>query len=354
MGRIIKGTSCDIRIGEPEIYVDNAARNRSGHMSHAMIEYVPNHILAFNSNCSPKRCAGHAAYGWIEYRRSADGGKTWSEIFELPFARQAFLDGMFTVSVEKAVACDDGTIVAFCLRNSPYHEACCEPWLTPMYVISLDGGKTWTEEKELAQYKGRIYDARYHEGCIYVLEFCNDAEIGFTGNKPEHVYRIFKSDDNGLCFKELCVVPINGTGRGYGSMLFRPDGSLIVYAYNINDEFNIDYVISPDKGQTWEKAQTSPVKRGIRNPQTAILGNTYFLHGRGAITDTAFVLYTSTDGIHWDDGHLLAPERPACYYSNNLVVHDGNSPAHLLIQYSETYRECCVNVMHIRLECLDV
>lgn len=352
MERIFQGVSGKVRLSEPELYVDNASRNRSGHMSHALTEYAPGQVLSFNSNCSPLRCNGHAAYGWIEYRRSLDGGRTWGEIHDFPYARRAFLDGKFTISVEKAVTCDDGTIVAFCLRNTPYHEICCEPWLTPMYVRSFDGGKTWTEERELSPFRGRVYDAVYFQNAIYVLEFCNDAEVTFTGNLPEHVYRIFKSDDRGETFHDLGVIPMDTAGRGYGSMLFRPDGSLVVYAYNVNDECHLDTVVSRDCGHTWSAVPAGKTAKGIRNPQTAILNNTYILHGRAA-NGKGFVFYTSSDGLQWDDGYLFESEKRSCYYSNNLPLRTPEGKERLLVQYSETYRPVCVNVMHLWLEFVD-
>lgn len=345
MENIIKGVLCDLVLSEPELYVDNETRGRSGHMSHALVEYSPGHILDFNSNCSSIRAAGHSSYGWIEYRRSIDGGQKWRAVYELPYAKQAFWDGLFTVSVEKAVSCDDGTIIAFCLRNTPYTEICCMPWLTPMYVMSRDGGETWTEAKELTEYKGRIYDALYYRGSVYVLEFCNEGAIDWIGCEPDHLYRIFKSDDNGKSFYELCVVPIDGMGRGYGSMLFRPDGSLIVYAYNINNECNMDYAISYDEGKTWDKAKTCFVERRIRNPQTAILDGQYILHGRAG--ERGFVFYTSDDGIKWDKGHILEPDKGGCYYSNNIVLEGKDGKNRLLVQYSVSYYKNCVNIMHI-------
>ena len=50
----------------PEMYVDNKARGRSGHMSHALAEFAPNCFIDFNSNCSANRRGGHSAYGWVE------------------------------------------------------------------------------------------------------------------------------------------------------------------------------------------------------------------------------------------------------------------------------------------------
>ena len=49
--------------------------------------------------------------------------------------------------------------------------------------------------------------------------------------------------------KNHVAIPVNG--RGYGAMIFRPDGSLVVYAYNVHDECHMDWAISRDGGTTW-------------------------------------------------------------------------------------------------------
>lgn len=349
MEKCCKSAAGLLRFSEPELYVDNAARKRSGHMSHAMVEYAPGQVLAFNSNCSAARFWGHSAYGWIECRHSPDGGKHWGNAWDFPYAKEAFLNGVFTVSVEKAVACSDGSIVAFCLRNTPYREACCEPWLTPVSLKSRDGGHAWTPPQELSPYKGRVYDAVYYQNSIWVLEFCNDAEISFTGNKPEHVYRIFKSDDHGESFQELGIVDLETAGHGYGAMIFRPDGTLLVYAYNIEDEYNMDIAVSSDGARTWKRLPPGKVAKGIRNPQIGTLDGAYILHGRAA-NGKGFVIYTSADGEHWDEGFMYEPEKEACYYSNNLTLRDEKGKERMLLQYSETYQEACVNVKHMWLD----
>ena len=38
-------------IETPTVYVDNEARRRSGHMSHAMAEFAKGSFIDFNSNC---------------------------------------------------------------------------------------------------------------------------------------------------------------------------------------------------------------------------------------------------------------------------------------------------------------
>ena len=343
----IKRENFTIKVSEPTLYVDNKSRKRSGHMTHALAEYAPGKLIDFNSNCTAVKYGGHSTFGWVEYRLSQDGGKTYSDIYELPYSKEALYDGIYVISVEKAVACDDGRIIAICLRNDA--DSLCQPWDTPMIVTSFDGGKTWTKEKELCSYKGRVYDACYHDGVIYVLEFCNDGTGHFCGEKEEHVYRIFTSHNNGDSFEELCVVPIPSFGRGYGSMLFDDCGELHVYAYNMNDEQHLDHIVSKDCGKTWGEADTLYLKEGIRNPQSAQIDGVYILHGRNADVN-GFVLYTSEDGKTWDEGSYLGHEKGSCYYSNNIVMKDKDNKNRMLIQYSEMYGiESCVDVKHVWL-----
>lgn len=345
---VIERKGYRIHLSEPELYVDNQSRGRSGHMSHAMAEVAPRVIIDFNSNCSAVRCRGHAAYGWIEYRISRDGGNSYGEVKELPFAKQAFLDGIYSVSVEKAVACEDGSVVAFCLRNDMLYKICCEPWFTPMAVISRDGGESWSAAHEVSPYKGRIYDAVYRDGVIYFLQFCNDGEVRFTGTGPEHVYRLFVSTDGGKSFSERSTLPLNGMDRGYGSLLFDSQGRLHMYAYNVSAERQMDHLISTDCGESWQVCESCYLEKGIRNPQTALIDGVYILHGRGE-KDHGFVLYSSLDGQTWDTGEYLEYNKKLCYYSNNLLLKQADGSNRLLIQYSDVYEQACTNVMHMWL-----
>lgn len=333
-----------LHIGEPTVYVDNEARRRSGHMTHALAEHK-NRLINFNSNCSAVRFDGHSTYGWVEYRISEDGGETYSEVYELPYSKQCFLDGTYAISVEKAVACDDGTIVAICLRNCI--TSICQPWDTPTVITSRDFGKTWSEPIEMCSYRGRVYDACYHNGVIYAAEFCNDGEGDFCGEKNEHLYRIFASRDNGQSFEELCIVPVPTLGRGYCSMLIDDNGLMHFYAYNSKNEQNIDHVVSRDLGKTWSAHETCYLADGVRNPQTAQMDGIYIMHGRNAAR-TGLVLYTSEDGYSWDEGAYIASGKKAwCYYSNNIVLKDKNGDNRLLVQFSENYGVAeCVNVKH--------
>lgn len=352
-----------VKIENPEIYIDNESRNRSGHMTHAMAEFAPGKIIDFNSNCSARRSGGHSTFGWVEYKISEDGGKTYSGSFDFPLSIEEFYDGEYNISVEKAVACDNGRIVAFCLFN----DACslCEPWLVPPTIVtSDDGGKTWSDKKQICPNRGRVYDVVCHKGVIYLLQFCNDATENFLGTKEEHIYRLYKSENNGESFEEVAIVPADTMGRAYGSILFDDKDILHMYTYNSKDEEHLDHLVSCDFGKTWEILEPCPVKQGARNPQTAFMDGVYFLHGRTSDIG-GFVLYTSENGSDWDEGTRIENyEGHLCgaFYSNNIVLEDENGKF-LFVQYScpyinrplyyseadKKYYVATVNVKHVRV-----
>ena len=348
-GQIIKGKVRELKLSEPILYIDNQKRGRSGHMGHPMLNLGNGRIMDFNSNTSAVRCDGHSGFGWMEYRMSDDYGETFGDFNIVPYTKDILLDGIYAAIIETAVVCDDGTVVAICNMFSQENSVCCNPYGIPTYIRSYDMGQTWEEAKLLSNYEGRVYSARYHDGKIYVLEFCNREVVGKT---DKDVYRIFCSCDNGDTFKELCVVPFNSTeGRFYGTMQFNEAGHLIVYAYNENSENELDYAISKDCGKTWGETGICYLEKKIRNPQVAILDGQFILHGREAAIINAFVLYTSEDGIVWDEGHRIVDYHPACsFYSNNVVVNKDEKNK-LLIQYSQTFTESSrVNIYHMWIE----
>lgn len=317
-------------------FKDHRPENRSGHLSHALVEYAPGKVLAFYSNCSGKRnrwAPGHNGFGWLEYRRSADYGETWGAPVVFDYSMKCLLNEPYTVSCEKAVSPAENTIVALCIRNE--NPDGWEPYLQPVAVISQDGGDTWGEPIEITPEKGRIYDAFVKDGVIYLLMQANS---DFLSSKPEHRYELMKSEDGGHTYSLVSVFPYL-PGRAYGSMVLRPDGSLVVYIYNAGDEFNMDYFISRDMGKTWEEQGKSYCARRIRNPQVAYTGENYILHGRsgcvGKLLPMDFVFYTSPDGIHWDEGIILCTVPGAtAYYSNNLVLTRPDGRKRVIIQSS--------------------
>ena len=331
------------------LFVNHEKNGRSGHLSHALAEYRPGHVFALWSNCSGKRNRrgpGHNGFGWLEYATSSDRGESWSNPRVLEYSMHCLLNEAYTLSCEKAVSPFEDRIVLFCIRNENPNG--WEPYLEPVVLISNDAGKSWCEPKQLCPVKGRIYDAITHKGEIYVLMLAND---DFATSKPEHRYQIYKSCDAGESFTLVSKLPGEYLRHAYGSMTILPDGSMACYSYNEADEFNLDYWTSDDDAKTWIYRGKSYCAKRIRNPQIARVHGGYLLHGRSGCLDRSlpirFVLYTSEDGIHWDDGRFLCDkEGPGAYYSNNLVMDLADGSQRVLIQSSIPYDNCRVNVAH--------
>ncbi len=336
------------------LFVDHSNNNRSGHLGHALVEYEPGKLLAFYANCSDAN-RGHAAVGWTEYRRSVDGGETWSDPIELEHAKRTFDDGQRrSAFCEKAVLAPDGAIVVTTLECDLQTNPGWHPHYEPMVLRSTDGGETWQDTVPLSDEPGRVYDMMRLGDEILALEFCNDTAETFVGTRPEHVYNLYVSEDSGKSFSLRSTLPFDTEGRGYGTMEILPDGGLIAYVYNINDEQNLDYVVSDDQGRTWTEPDTAFFERQIRNPQMTRFKDGYVLHGRsGSKGDEEirghFILYTSRDGLHWDRGqYLRMQEAGAGAYSNAIVVGtlDAETPERLLIQASHAYEASKTNILH--------
>lgn len=334
------------------MFVDHSKSNRSGHLGHALVEYEDGRILAFYANCSADR-KGHTADGWMECKRSLDGGESWSDPVPLEYSKALYDSGQGRSAMsEKAVRTEDGAIVLFNLVCDISENTSWEPYMIPTFLRSVDGGETWTEAKPLSDKRGRVYDAILHEGEILALEFCNDAVNTWTGNLPEHQYHLYASADGGKTFSLRSVLPFDTKGRGYGAMAVLPDGGLIAYAYNIADEQRLDYVVSHDCGSTWSAPNTAFLQKKIRNPQMAAFKGGYVLHGRSGNKGEGsghFVLYTSQDGVTWDAGqYLRMQEARLGAYSNNLLVGALNpgKENRLLIQASHAYEDSKTNILH--------
>lgn len=332
------------------MFVNHQNNNRSGHLSHALCEFGQGKIISFYSNCSGTRnkwAPGHNGFGWLEYKISNNYGNSWSKPSILKYSYDSFINEPFTVSCEKAVSTKENEIICFCIRNENPNG--WEPYLEPVVIKSIDGGETWSEPIFTFDKKGRIYDAIVKNGIIYVLLLAND---DFLCTLPEHKYCIYKSEDNGTSFSLLSTLPGDCIKHAYGSMVINNDGNLVCYTYNSKDEYNLDYYISKDMGKTWDISGKSFCEKRIRNPQVIKTKKGYFLHGRSGCVDTSlpmnFVLYTSLDGINWDEGQYLYIDEngQTAYYSNNLLIKLPNGDEKVIIQSSVPYSKGRTNIVH--------
>jgi hypothetical protein len=338
------------------LFVDHAKNSRSGHLGHALVEYGAGKILAFYPNCSDDN-NGHSAVGWIEFKRSEDAGQTWGDPQELPFSKELFLkhEGK-TAMAEKAVVTSSGEIVLFYLICDVSQNALWQPYWTPLFSRSADGGRTWSEPQPVCSSRGRVYDAEVQDGEIRVLHFANDATVSWTGTAAEHVFELHVSSDGGKTFFKRSVLPFSTRGRGYGTLGLLKSGELIAFVYNKADETTLDYASSADGGRTWSRTGTARFGRKIRNPQFIAFDGKFFMHGRsGAYGEDSghMILYTSADGLTWDEGvYLRKREAGQGAYSNSIVVRSTieGGAKRLLIQASHAYRESRTNVLHWWLE----
>lgn len=335
------------------MFADHSKEGRSGHMGHALVEYAPGCALAFYPNCSAEdmRWKGHSGYGWMEYKRTVDAGRTWSAPVIEPNSKALFDEHCGkTRMCEKAVCTDDGKIILFYLTcDMVTNGHIWEPYFEPCYAESTDGGVTWSEPKLFVHEAGRVYDAVIYKGDIYVL-FLSNAELPGIAHLQEHPYKLYKSTDGGKSFNYISTLPFDSTINClYGTMLFTPDGRLIAYIYDEKDEHNLKYIISEDLGKSWGINRRAFFAKKLRNPQLTCFGGRYFIHGRSGSfgTETGhFVLYASEDAVNWDEGtYLRMAEHGAGAYSNNLVVHDPNGSDRLLIQTSHAYDQNKTNTI---------
>ncbi len=336
-----------------ELFQDHSPQQRGGHLGHAMTECNGGDILCFYANCAGHLGKGHSGHGWMEYKRSIDGGKTWGNAEIYPYSKQLYdMDFGITAMAEKAVVADNGNILVFHLlcdiaesKGGAWGE---HPLAT--YAISYDNGVSFPKYKRLSDECGRIYDAAVHSGKIYVL-----MEHGKTGYCDSTEYHLYVSEDCGETFQDLSTLPFYGTAelhRYYGTFEWLDKKTIICYTYCQESEFQCNYAISKDCGKTWSELQTTEFKLGIRNPQLVKFKDAYFMFGRSWHDAGDFVVYCSDDGMKWDEGHIVKKrEHGLGAYSNTLPLgrFSENGITKVLVQASHAYDESRTNIYHWEL-----
>lgn len=333
-------------VSEREIFVDHSRNGRSGHMGHALVDAGGGRILDFYSNCNGRRCDGHSGDGWMEYRVSDDYGRTFGPAKTLDYSRRVHDAWQHTALCEKAVRDPQGRILLFFQITDATKPACCEPWSEPTVAVSTDRGETFSDGIGTGADPGRIYDAVCDGKDVYFITQANDASKSFLGNASNHLYKVWKGNVGSFV---PSVLPIDATGKGYGALCFAKDGSLIAYVYDSKREEDPEYTVSRDRGRTWSAPRRAHVAKKIRNPQLRRVGDTWLLAGRNGGEGDGFVLYASSDGIHWDDGEMLDRRPPGGgvgYYGNMLPIYEPGQVPRVLLQYSHVYEKCRVNIAH--------
>ncbi len=337
------------------LYVNHRLNWRSGHGGNCLTECINGDIISFYSNVSGELNDGHGTGGWSEYRRSRDGGKTWSEPVMLDYSRRVWEgDDLYSALVFGVTTAPNGALIAFVCRFDK------ELWakkLPPVCLLSYDNGMTWSEPRELdpeadVEAASLTFDANFvHDGKVFAVFMSGAA------NYCPGPYALYVSENDGERFERRSTLPFHHENY-YVTAGVLDGGEIVVYSYPYRkdgeiDEYNMDYVLSSDEGRTWSEVRKAHFARRIRNPQLSEkIGHLYFIHGRsGSRGDDPgnFILYSSEDGIHWDEGLILKKRTPGgdCYSANTVVgQYDPASPKRLLIQSSVSYHGSRVNECH--------
>lgn len=339
------------------LHVNHRRNWRSGHGGNCLTECANGDIISFYSNVSGELFNGHGTGGWSEYRRSRDGGRTWREPYILDYSRRAWEgEDLYSALVFGAATAPSGTLIAFLCR---FDKDLWVKKLPPVYLLSHDHGMTWSEPHELdadVEIASLTFDATFvHDGKVFAVFMSGAA------NMCPGPYTFYMSEDDGENFERRSTLPFHHENY-YVTAGVLDGGEIIVYSYPYRkneeiDEYNMDYVVSSDQGKTWSEVRKAHFAQRIRNPQLSEkIGDLYFIHGRsGSKGDNPgnFVLYSSEDGINWDQGIVLKKSTPGgdCYSGNTVVgKYDPSAPKRLLIQSSVSYQGSRVNECHWWIE----
>lgn len=350
------------------LFVDQQKDNRSGHGGITLTECRNGDILAFYSVTWAENWGGHSVAGWSEYRRSTDGGLTWGDPVVFDYSKRMWDRGdVFSAIVFSVITAPDGTLIATLMR---YANARWEKQEAPVYFLSDDHGHTWNgphrfdEDATVHDISMTLNTAFVHDGQVFIV-----FRGGTSNMSPGGPHTLWVSEDNGQSFQRRSVLPFEDADY-YWAAGALDDGQIIVYTYQAHHrrddqtaEQNIPHVISTDGGHTWSDVRTSHFAKGIRNMQLSEkLGDWYFIHGRSGsyqrerVGDDPgpgnFVLYSSTDGIHWDEGVVLmsrlqTPGGGDCYSANEIIgKYDPETPKRLLIHADVSYDGARTNMHH--------
>ncbi len=329
------------------LYVDHQKSGRSGHGGNCLAECRNGDIISFYSNVSGEIDNGHGVAGWSEYRRSVDGGRTWGEAIELEYSKRSWEgDEMYSALTFGLTTAPNGALITFVCR---FDKGLWVKKLPPVCILSYDNGMTWSKPRELDPAAGvedvsLTFDAAFsHEGEVFVVFMSGAA------NYCPGPYSLYVSGDNGESFSKRSTLPFHHENY-YVTGGVLDSGAVIVYSYPYRrngeiNEHDIDYVLSLDEGRTWSDVKTTHFAKKIRNPQMSVkIDDYYFMHGRsGSHGENAgnMVLYSSKDGINWDEGLVLYKTTRGgsdCYSANEVIgKYNSSTPNRLLIQSSIAY-----------------
>ncbi|MBI5238708.1 MAG: sulfatase-like hydrolase/transferase [Deltaproteobacteria bacterium] len=200
-------------------------------------------------------------YDWqhIFYRRSADGGATWS-----PGVRLTSTDSTLpaTFWIEKsAIAADGSTVITLYPRNLSIVEA----------RVSTDGGNTWGNSVNLRAAAPRGVKAAISGNSIHVVYYDQEELTQSGGNRD--IYYV-KSDDLGATWSSRVRFTTDSTNQIKPHIAVNGNSVHIVWESDQTGVLQTFYIKSADNGNTWGTAtQLSSSSAVAKAPKIAAAGS---------------------------------------------------------------------------------
>ena len=214
------------------LFVDRQKEDHSGHGHNSIAECRNGDVIAFYSvtGTGADNWNGHGCAGWSEYRRSTDGGLTWSTPTPFEYSKRMF-EGteMCSALVYSVVTTPNGTLVATVIH---YANEKWEKQRAPAYFLSKDQGQTWQGPRAFDE-SATVQDIAYtmdtsfvHAGEIFIV-----FRGGGSNMTPGGPQTLWVSSDNGESFRQRSVLPFDDATY-YWAAGALDHGEIIVYTYD--------------------------------------------------------------------------------------------------------------------------
>lgn len=266
---------------ERQVVVDREAGQYLGHPTTVLLEDGRTMLCVY-----PK---GHGK-GGVVYKRSTDGGRTWTERLPTPASWETSKE---VPTLHRVIGPDGTKRVIMFSGLYPIRKA-----------VSNDDGKTWSELEPVGDWGGivamaSVIDLKTGPGHCMAL-FHDDGRFLRANGKDEKIFIVYKSvsTDGGLTWGQPVAVAhradVNLCEPG---AIRSPDGQQIAVLLRENSRKKNSFVIfSDDEGATWSEPRELPgALTGDRHT------GRYTLDGRLFITfrDTTHVTPTRGDWVGW-------------------------------------------------------
>lgn len=265
-----------------QVVVDREPGQYLGHPTTVLLEDGKTILTVY-----PK---GHGR-GPIQYKKSIDGGKTWSD--RLPTPPNWVTSGE-TPTIHRVIDAAGKKRLVLFSGLKPVRKA-----------VSDDDGATWTELHPIGEYGGIVpmgsvvklndkpghYLALFHDDGRFMIEPYRPSPKGF------YVYQI-ESHDGGLTWSQPhAIAHLDDAHLCEPGAIRSPDGKQIAVLLRENSRKHNSYLItSEDEGKTWSKPRELPASlTGDRHT------GTYANDGRLLISfrDTTRKSPTKGDWVAW-------------------------------------------------------